>query len=59
MFQFSSKPIIPTSVSKDTAIIDVSVELSVVIQATDSEDVDSDCNLGDIFYIRGPHYISH
>ena len=51
MFQSSSKPIIPTetaSVSKDTAIIDVSVELSVVIlQATDSEDVGSDCNLGE------------
>ena len=49
MFQFPSKSIISTetaSVSKDTAIIDVSVELSVVIQATNSEDVDSDCNLG-------------
>ena len=52
MFQFSIKSIIPTetaSVAKDTAaIIYVSVELSVVIlQATDSEDVCSDCNLGE------------
>ena len=52
MFQFSSKSIITAekaSVSKDTAIIDVSVEL-----ATDSEDVDdSDCNLGE--YLAGEH----
>ena len=57
MFQFSSKSIITAekaSVSKDTAIIDVSVELSVVIlQATDSEDVGGDCNLGE--YLAGEH----